>query len=98
MIGVVRPEDRDLDECKINKALFVNSNPYEKSLRDYDQARKNRNLEQSLISEVRDEVARAGGFKLVFPSYNVPLYRNFIATDRQSNAILRNEIMRNLGK
>ena len=98
LIGVSRPEDRVLDDYKINKLMFNNSNPYEKSLRDYEQAKKFRSLELSVISDVREEIARGGGFKLIFPSYNVPLYRNFCQTDRQLNTILRNEIMKNLGK
>lgn len=44
-----------------------------------------------LLTEVREELARAKDFKLVFPSSSVDSYTRFFEEDRVNNRILRNE-------
>jgi hypothetical protein len=50
-----------------------------------------RKKEMQIIQETREEILRAKKFKLIYPSYNVSLYKQFFEEDRPNNAILRNE-------
>lgn len=93
-----KSSSKELDVNKINRHMFNNSNPYEKSLREYETAKRNRNFELSVINETREEVLRSSRFKLIYPTYNVLQYKNFWSSDRANNAILRNEIMKNLSR
>lgn len=100
LVGILPTDQRDLDETKINKNLFNNLNPYavHMNVREFEAGKKSRNVELAVINETREEINRSNKFRIIFPSYNVPLYKPYLTIDRPQNAILRNEIMRNLAK
>lgn len=50
-----------------------------------------KNKKECLMSEVREELARAKDFKLIFPCTSVDLYTKYFEEDRPNNKLLRNE-------
>jgi tubulin polyglutamylase TTLL5 len=92
LVGIEPIQNRRLNEAMMNQKLFRYAKP-EKNLRKKKQ-KKGLNLrkkEMQVISETREEIQRANKFKLIFPSYNVCLYKGFFEEQRPYNAILMNE-------
>jgi len=69
-------------------------------------SKRQRRQDLAIIQETREEVLRAKRWKLIYPSYNVAMYKCYFEEDREFNSILRNEysslansrIVKNLGK
>ena len=89
-LGVNPINQRECEEAKVNKNLFTYSNPYDEHLKG-DGGKRLRTEEQTIIAETREEVQRSKGFKLIYPSYNCCMYKQYLEIDRPFNAILRNE-------
>lgn len=56
-----------------------------------NKGKKIRKKELIVIQETREEILRSKQWKLIYPSYNVSLYKNYFEEDRPFNMYLRNE-------
>ena len=92
MVGIEPLNGKKLiDESKINKKLFKYLKPFDEITKRKKKGMSIRKKEMKIIQETREEILRAKKWKLLFPSYNVSLYKQFFEEDKQNNAILRNE-------
>ena len=92
LVGVEPLNNRgSIDESRINKKLFKYLKPFEEVTGRKKKGMSIRKKEMNIIQETREEILRAKKWKLLFPSYNVSLYKQFFEEDKANNAILRNE-------
>lgn len=81
-----------INSTKMNKKLFKFMKPFEEIRRKKKKKGLSlRRKEMEIIQETREEILRSKKFKLLYPSYNVSLYKPYFEEDRPYNAILRNE-------
>lgn len=90
LIGVTPNDQRDDVSFKANKNLFAYANPYDEANKQ-ESGRKMRHNELAIIAETREELQRCQRFKLIYPSYNVAMYKPYFEIDRPHNSALRNE-------
>lgn len=76
---------------KINKKLFKFMRPFDQIKKKKRKGLSIRRKEMEIIQETREEILRSKKFKLLYPSYNVSLYKPFFEEERPYNAILKNE-------
>lgn len=98
LIGINPIQQRDLENNKVNRNYMNNfASPYLHDTINVDNGKKTRQDDLAIIAEMRDEVMRSlsGGFKLLYPSYNVTMYKQYFEIDRGYNSCLMNEIVRN---
>lgn len=91
LIGVEPLGRKSSNSMNTNKKLLKYLKPLEAMMKKKRKGMSIRKKEMQLIQETREEILRAKKFKLLYPSYNVSLYKNFFEEDRPYNAILRNE-------
>lgn len=90
LVGLPADLSSRADSSQVNWNLFKYTSP-EADAKRYTLAKDERKKDLKIIEEIRDEVARCEHFKLIFPSYNLSLYRQYFEEDRPLNMILFSE-------
>lgn len=90
LVGVTDDLDRKPDPSTVNPNLCKFAYQDADALR-YQAGREERRRELKIIQEAREEVGRCQGFKLIFPSYNFALYKQYFEEERPLNKILFDE-------
>lgn len=98
LVGVAADLERKPDSTVVNKNLFKYAMPEVSDNSRYQASKEERKRDLKIIAETRDELLRCKAFKLIFPSYNFALYKQFFNEERPLNKVLFDEITRNLGK
>lgn len=97
IIGVHPIETRTSDPSQVNKKIFSYGNNFQEKKKSSKRksnsqlAKNKRKNELKIIQETKMEVQRSEKFKLIYPSYNVALYKKYFEVERANNIILRNE-------
>ena len=94
VVGISSDLEKKPDPHLINSHLFKYVTVEDK----YSAGKEERKRDMRIIRETREEILRCKGFKLIFPSYNFALYKQYFEAERPLNKILFDEIVKNLGK
>lgn len=98
VIGVSSDLERKPDSSIINMNLFKYAMPEMSDGSKYQMGKEERKRDIKIIRETREELIRCKSFKLIFPSYNFALYKQYFVEERPLNKILFDEIIKNVGK
>jgi len=96
LVGIVADPDKKPEMHTVNMNLFKYTSADEAN--KYQIGKEERKKELKIIQETREEVGRCENFKLIFPSYNFALYKQYFEEERPLNKALFEEITKNLGK
>ena len=90
LVGVTSDLDKRPDISLINPNLFK-YNAAETDGQKYQFGKEERKRDVKVIQEIREEVERCQRFKLIFPSYNFALYKQYFEEERPLNKVLFDE-------
>ena len=90
LVGITGDLDRKPDPGVANPHLSKFAGVDQDQLK-YQAGKEERRRELRIIQETREEISRCKGFKLVFPSYNFSLYKQYFEEERPLNKILFEE-------
>jgi hypothetical protein len=90
LIGVTSDLDKRPDISLVNPNLFKYTAAETDGMK-YQLGKEERKKDLKVIQEIREEVERCQRFKLIFPSYNFALYKQYFEEERPLNKVLFDE-------
>jgi hypothetical protein len=99
IIGVNRESEEDkVRRFKLNTKLesFLSGNATRLRKKQLDKKDVGKSKRDFLMHEIREELNRCEGFKMIFPCADVDLYSKYFEEERANNKIIKNEIAKRL--
>lgn len=99
IIGINRESEEDkVRRFKLNTKLesFLSGNATRLRKKQLDKKDVGKSKRDFLMHEIREELNRCEGFKMIFPCADADLYFKYFEEERANNKIIKNEIAKRL--